>query len=178
MSQAAIIPEVFSLGTFILHFQCPAMMAPAKYINNSRTIKEVFYVAKKKRRYNNRTKHEYHPPKTPYDKHHLCFIGRKWSNGWLQVFRQYWYCVIYIPRDTLHREIHENLATIPAPKPENAREALEQLRILERYGAIHEGDDIETRLQILIMLFDYIEPRTVDGFRKQLEIVREYRHSE
>lgn len=134
-------------------------------------------MAKKKRRYARR-RHTYHPPTTPLDKHHLCFIARRWNNGWLLAFRRYWYCIVKIPRDTLHHYIHENLATIPAPKPENALAAMEQLVMLENYGAIHETDSIEKRLTILITLFDSIEPRTAEGFKKQLEIIHEFRHSE
>ena len=133
-------------------------------------------MAKKKRRYEHH-KRVYYPPTTPLDKHHLCFIGRRWNNGWLGSFRKYWYCIIKIPRNSLHRYIHENLATIPAPRPENAKAALEQLWELNRYGAIHESDDIERRLELMIALFDCAEPKTTEGFRKQLEIIREFRRS-
>ena len=134
-------------------------------------------VAKKRQRYVGRRKRVYHPPTTPLDKHHLCFIGRRWNNGWLASFRKYWYCIVKIPRDTIHRYIHENLATISPPSPENAKAALEQLWELNKYGAIHDTDSIERRLEVLIALFDCVEPKTTEGFRKQLELIREYRHS-
>lgn len=134
-------------------------------------------MAKKRRRYGMRRKHEYHSPTTPLDKHHICFIGRRWNSGWLAAFRKYWYCIVKIPRDTLHHYIHENLATIPAPRPENAKAALEQLWMLEKYGAIHDDDDIETRLELIIALFECAEPKTTEALQKQLEIIREYRRS-
>lgn len=130
-------------------------------------------MAKKKRRYRT-VRHAYHPPKTPLDKHHLFFIGRKYGNGYLCSLRQYWYCVIYIPRDTLHRYIHENLAMIPVPRPESARAALEQLKYLEKYNAIHDEDPIEKRLELLIALFECTEQRTADALKKQLNIVHEF----
>lgn len=52
--------------------------------------------------------------------------------------------------------------------------AMDQLLMLENYGAIHETDGIEKRLTILIALFDSIEPKTAEGFRRQLEIIHEY----
>ena len=70
------------------------------------------------------------------------------------------------------------MAMIQPPRPENARAALEQLWMLERYDAIHETDDIERRLQVIISLFDFAEPKTTEGFEKQLELVREFRHSQ
>lgn len=129
-------------------------------------------MSKKRRRYNKKRTHA--KPKTGLDVHHIFFIGRKWGFGDLASLRQYWYCKISIPRETLHRYIHENLANVPTPKPENAREALRQLRFLDKHGAIHESDDIERRLEIMIALFDCAEPRTTEGLRKQLEIVREF----
>ena len=129
-------------------------------------------MSKKKRRY--ATKRRKKRVINQCDIHHVLFIGRKWGYGELLSLRQFWYCKISIPRETLHRYIHENLANVPIPKLENAREALRQLRFLEKNGAIHETDDIERRLEILIALFDCVEPRTTEGLKKQLEIVREF----
>ena len=129
-------------------------------------------MAKKKRRYSKRR--NYVRPRSCTDVHHVLFIGRKWGFGDLASLRQYWYCKIAIPRDTLHRYIHENLANVPTPRLENAKGVLQQLRYLENNNAIHETDNIERRLEILIALFDCVEPRTTEGLRKQLEIVREF----
>ena len=146
------------------------------YLYNSCMIadKGGVIVAKKKQRYTRKKNRAYHAPKTSLDKHHLCFIGRRWASGWLASFRQYWYCTIYIPRDTLHRYIHENIATIPAPRPESAKDALRQLQYLEKYNAIHDEDPIEKRLELIACLFDCTEQRTADAFRRQKEIVQEF----
>lgn len=135
---------------------------------------EVFCVAKRKRRFVRKVRRVYHPPRTPYDVHHLLWIGRHWGSGHLASLRQYWYCKVSIPRDTLHRFIHENLATIPTPRPQTAKDVLAQLRYLERYDAIHECDPVDRRLEVLIALFDCVEPHTAEALRKQLEIVREF----
>lgn len=130
-------------------------------------------MAKKKLRYR-KSKHIYHPPKTPLDMHHIFFIGRKWGCGYLCQLRQYWYCKIYIPRDSLHRYIHENLANIPTPRPQSAKDALDQLKYLEKYGAIHDADCLEKRLELLIALFECSEQRTADALKQQLAIVHEF----
>lgn len=55
------------------------------------------------------------------------------------------------------------------------RIVLEQLGYLEKYGAISESDPVERRLQLLASLFDCIEQPTADAFRKQLQVVREFK---
>lgn len=79
-----------------------------------------------------------------------------------------------IPRDTLHRAIHREVALVPTPRASSASSALAQLKMLESYGAIKESDSLGKRLELYIALFDCIEPETADGFRKQLEIVRNF----
>lgn len=126
------------------------------------------------KRYKRQKRHEYHPPHTSKDSHHLLWMRRRWSNGALVALRKYPYCIIDIPRNTLHREIHENIATIPTPSAINAQSALNQLRTLEKYGAISDQDDIVRRLEVLIALFDCAEPRTTDALKRQLAIAREF----
>lgn len=145
------------------------------YINNhALNYKGGVYVAKKKRRYDKRYKRVYHSPKTPYDVHHLLWTGRKWGYGYLASLRQYWYCKIEIKRDTLHRYIHENISMIPTPRPQSAKDALSQLQYLDKYGALHNDDTIEKRLELLIALFECVEPRTANGLKRELEIVHEF----
>lgn len=109
------------------------------------------------------------------DRHHLCWTRRKWEcNEWLRALRLYPYCVIMIPRDTLHRYIHSEMCYIPAPKPSSAKYALYQLELLEKANVLHEDDPIEKRLTLLAALFDCSDQPTADAFRKQLKIVREF----
>ena len=108
------------------------------------------------------------------DKHHICYQRRFWSLGSLHELREFWYSKIMIPRDTLHRAIHREVAFVPTPRVSSAASALAQLKMLESYGAIKETDSLEKRLELYIALFDCIEPETADGFRKQLEIVRNF----
>ena len=130
-------------------------------------------MAKKKRRYR-KNRRVVQRPRVPNDVHHLLWIGKKWGFGDLAALRQFWYCKVSIPRETLHHYIHENIANIPTPKPENAKDALRQLQYLESYQAIHDTDGIERRLQVIIALFEGVEPRTVDALKRQLEVIHEF----
>lgn len=110
-----------------------------------------------------------------YDKHHLCFQRRRWSRGYyVNKLRLFHYCIIYIPKDTLHHMIHEGIEEVPVPKEFNAQHALEQLQMLEHYEAIHDDDPIERRLMILAALFDCCDQPTADAFRHQIEIVNRF----
>lgn len=109
------------------------------------------------------------------DVHHLCYYKKDWRKSFgASKLREFWYCRMPIPKDTLHRRIHTLVPYVPVPKSVNALAALEQLRSLERYDAIHDTDPIERRLMLLIALFDCVEQPTADAFRAQLEIAREF----
>lgn len=127
-------------------------------------------MSKKKRRY----KH-HKPNRTPknnvIDRHHLFYQGRHYTELELAQLRELHYCIVDIPRSTVHREIHEWLGDIPAPRPESAKCALEQLELLRHYEAINDNDSIEKRLTVLIALFDCIEQPTADALREQLSII-------
>ena len=110
------------------------------------------------------------------NRHHICFIGRNWSRGYAAALRNFHYCIIPIPRDTLHSLIHANINTVPVPRGKSAKDVLDHLMMLERYGAISDEDDIEKRLNLLASLFDCMEQPTADGFRKQLRIVRKFKN--
>jgi hypothetical protein len=85
--------------------------------------------------------------------------------------RDFHYCIIPIPRDTLHRFIHLNVYDIPVPGEMAAKRAFETLVLLDKNGALHDDDPIEMRLLLLIALFDKTAPATADGFREQLAAV-------
>lgn len=108
------------------------------------------------------------------DVHHLCYQGRNWKRGALRLLREHPYCKVIVPKDTLHREIHLFVWDIPAPKEENAREALRQLNLLQEYGAISDKDPLEKRLLLLTALFESIEQPTANAFKMQRKIVHEF----
>jgi len=130
---------------------------------------------KKKKRQKRNTK----PRRVNYngvDKHHICWTRRSWNSGYVMELRLHPYCVVLIPRDTLHHLIHSEMKCIPPPSNRNAKTALFHLNILSQAGAISYDDPIEKRLKILIALFDCIEQPTADAFREQLRIVCEYKN--
>lgn len=134
-------------------------------------------VAKARRRYlKHRRKSQKQVVPKHLDTHHLCFMKKRWNYGELVALRNFWYCKAEIPKNTLHHYIHQEMNCVPPPKPHNAREALDQLRTLEKFGAIRESDDIKARLKVLIALFDCIEQPTADAFKKQLEIVNKFQN--
>lgn len=108
------------------------------------------------------------------DRHHIFWCKKDYNKGWARRLRDHWYCVVKIPTDTIHHQIHHEMDCIPVPKVFSIKKAFEQLDMLEKYGAIHSDDDIEKRLKVLLALFDCIEPATADALRKQLDIV--HRH--
>lgn len=108
------------------------------------------------------------------DRHHLLWYKREYSKGWAKRLRDHWYLRVEIPRDTLHRQIHYEVAHIPVPRVINIKSALEQLNLLEKFGGISSDDSIEKRLLVLLALFDYCEPATHAALKKQYEIVCEF----
>lgn len=108
------------------------------------------------------------------DTHHICYQRRYWCKGGLKELREFWYSRILIPRDTLHRELHHEVWAVHPPREVNARSALAQLNMLEKYGSISHKDSLEKRLMLFIALFDGVEQKTADDFRKQLDVVRSF----
>lgn len=131
-------------------------------------------MAKKKKRSKKRKKQRKISNHTR-DRHHLCYQRKKWERGNLRRLRDYWYCKIPIPRDTLHKMIHLEVLDIPVPKDSSAKSALEQLEFLEKFSAISEYDSIERRLELLASLFDCSDQETADAFREQIRIVHEFK---
>lgn len=109
------------------------------------------------------------------DRHHILWYKRDYSKGWAKRIRDHWYCVVEIPRDTLHRRIHYEVSHIPVPRAVSIKSALEQLETLDRFGGISRSDSIEKRVMVLHALFDISEPQTANALKKQLEVVREFK---
>ena len=107
------------------------------------------------------------------NKHHMFYVRRQWRIGLARTLRAYSYCVVRIPVP-LHERIHAEVPSVPVPSAISIREAIDQLDYLGRFKAVSCHDKIEKRLQVLIALFDCIEPETTEALRKQLKIVREF----
>lgn len=131
-------------------------------------------MSKKKRRYHNKRKKKKTCHCLVCDKHHILFIKKRWSKGILDALRTHHYCVISIPKCTLHHYIHENIHEIPAPSPIAAKYALEQLEYLDMMGALPDTDPICKRLNVLAALFDCSAQPTADALKLQAKIVHRY----
>lgn len=107
------------------------------------------------------------------DQHHIFYQRKKWERGTLHELRQFDYCRVTIDKN-LHELIHSKVLTVPAPRPTSAVKVLAQLKTLEGYDAIGERNTFAFRLNVLIALFDCIEPETADALRQQLDVVREF----
>lgn len=106
--------------------------------------------------------------------HHLCWTRRDWTGAYTSRLRNFHYCIVKFPPNSMHGWIHEAMDGIPVPRESSAKEVLEQLVVLDTYGGISDKDDIEKRLKVLIALFDCIEEPTAEAFRQQLEVVKLY----
>ena len=109
-----------------------------------------------------------------YDSHHIFYTKRNWNVGYNKILRNFYYCRVSIPRDTLHHLIHTKVKSIPAPRGCNSRFVLDNLVLMTRFSTISEADSIEKRLAVLVALFDCLEPATTDALQAQLDVVRSY----
>lgn len=133
-------------------------------------------VSKKKKRYLKHRRKKHHANPKANDIHHLCFMKRCWNRTYAKALRQFHYCTISLPKNTIHRIIHENMVEVPVPREIAAKSVYEQLLILDQYNVLHDNDPIEKRLILLAELFDYIAQPTADGFREQLSIIQRFKN--
>lgn len=129
-------------------------------------------MAKKNKKKKKQTTHK------AFNTHHLCWPKAKWNSGYAKALRNHWYFCMLIPANTLHKYIHSEINEIPVPDGHAAKIAYEQVVLLEKQGALHTEASLETRLSLLIALFDCFVQPTADGFKKQLRIVRRFKASE
>ena len=121
-----------------------------------------------------RTNHKTRKSANYKDRHHILWPQHDWNKGYAKELRNHWYMTIPIPMNTLHRMIHHEITHIPVPRGITAKDALKQLELLERFGALHTYDNIERRLMVIMALFDCCEPETYDALKKQQELVRKF----
>lgn len=132
-------------------------------------------MSKKKRRFENRRTRSKACKRCCFkDSHHLCYQRNSWVHPNSSALRHFHYCIVEIPKNTLHRLLHQHVLTVPEPKSKSAAYALAYLRTLECQGYISENDPIEKRLGLLIDIFKDTDPLTADGFRAQLRVVHEF----
>ena len=108
------------------------------------------------------------------DWHHCLFQKRHWKSGWAKVLREHSYCGAMIPKNTLHRFIHEGVNDVPLADGKSCRIAIEAINNWLEAGYISLDDPVERKLEVLIGIFNKISPKTANVLQKQLDIVRNY----
>lgn len=103
---------------------------------------------------------------------HLLWIKSKWSRGYVKALRNHAWMKVLIPRDTLHKEIHHQIRTVPLPDKMDAKHTFELLTRLEASGELDMDAGIQERLEFLIA--HMTTPETVAVLEKQLAIVRQF----
>lgn len=115
------------------------------------------------------------PRSSVCDMHHLCWTRRNWSSPLARSLRLHPYCIVSIPKNTLHWYIHQNMEKVPVPDQKSLAYAIKQLEMMELVEEIRPDDPIEKRLRVLANLFDTCDQRTTaNAFRRQLQIVCEF----
>lgn len=105
------------------------------------------------------------------DEHHIFYTRVSWNQPIPNRLRTHWYCIVAVPKGTKHHAIHEKVRYVPVPRNDVILTILEQLALLEDYGAIRPDDPIEKRLNVLAGICDCIAQPTADALRKQLDVV-------
>lgn len=108
------------------------------------------------------------------DWHHILFQRRYFSNGYAKRLREHPYCGSYIPKDTLHRLIHSEIANIPLPDDKYCKQALEAINSWLESGYISLDDPIEKKILTITRCFNATAPKTANALRFQHEIVSKF----
>ena len=119
---------------------------------------------KKKTRVNSRAK----------DVHHILWQRRHWDGGWNKILRNHDYFKVLIPRDTLHKRIHEFVGDIPCPDGKHCKLAYEEVERRLDEGTINYYDHLEKRIDLLVELWSEDCPETVKALLKQRDVVSHF----
>lgn len=79
-----------------------------------------------------------------------------------------------IPKNTLHRFIHEKVNDVPLADGQSCKIAVQAINNWLEAGYISLDDPVDRKLEVLAGIFNKTSPKTADVLRKQLNIVRDY----
>ena len=131
-------------------------------------------MAKKKRRYKKK-KGPCGTCSKAMDNHHLFWTRRQYAKGfWANKLRLHPYCIVLIPKNTLHKEIHSEIPEVPIPKECICESVYNQLKILWEFGAIGDDDSLQKRVDLLVFCLKCVADETVEVLEKQKEIANRY----
>lgn len=107
--------------------------------------------------------------------HHILWQARHWNVGYSKALRNHEYMKKLIPKDTLHAQIHSEIADIPVPSPQACKRAIIEIEQRLKDGMISFDDTIEQRIDLLLDIWSFDDyPRTVMALRWQKELVAKF----
>lgn len=109
------------------------------------------------------------------DYHHFLWCKKDWQKPYAKLLRDHPYMGRYLPRFTLHAEIHHVIDCIPCPSEKLCKKAYLKLLELSRSGEIDDKfDSCERRLDFLIFEWANVCPETVNALRLQKQIISSF----
>ena len=109
------------------------------------------------------------------DFHHLLYQDRHWQGYWAKRLRSHPYLGRYIPKYTLHRDIHSKIHDIPCPNEPDCRVAFNYIERAIAEGRLDpEHDTCEQRLTVLIDLWRTTCPATVAILEWEREVIAKF----
>lgn len=109
-----------------------------------------------------------------HDYHHILYQAKYWKQGYAKELREHPYCGAYIPKYTLHRELHAKIHDIPTPNGKDCRMAIEWLNCLLDNGEIHISDPLNKKIAVIAHFFRPQCPATVAVLDWQREVVEKF----
>lgn len=125
-------------------------------------------VSKKKRRYKKKqSKKKYRAN----DCHHIFWTRRSYGKSpWTQKLRSHPYCIVFIPKDTIHAAIHREMDGVPLPNDITCESVVRELNRLWAFGAIKDSDSLAFRIDLLVFMMKYVADDTVEALERQKNI--------
>lgn len=109
------------------------------------------------------------------NRHHLLWERSRYvKHEWANKLRNHQFCIVEMLVGE-HRLIHERMRLVPVPSESACKGAYEAIEDLWERGTICEQTPLETRLEVLICLLDYVADDSASALKKQLAIVQNIR---
>ena len=108
------------------------------------------------------------------DYHHILFQGRHWNKGAAKELRNHPYCGGYIPKFTLHQEIHSKIHDIPTPNEDECKFALKVIDEWLEAGYLQLNHRLDKKISVLADLFRGKCPATTAMLDWQKEVVTKF----
>lgn len=106
-----------------------------------------------------------------FNVHHLLWVKSYWSHGWARRLREHPYMKKSIPRDTLHRQIHLLIGSIPVPSEQECKKAYLVIEDRLAQGLISYDDTIAERIDLLLEVWkDCDDAWRLCALRKQKSV--------